>query len=252
MPKSNVPGEKAAPTQPNSPRHSRRSPASGLASRRSPISSASAIAAARRSELRYDGRFTPPSLKGSLIYPATVGGVEWGGGAIDPTTNTYVVNSSSVVQIYQLIKRETTPRRATTGRSPATPPRKARHTGFISPTSPTRSACRAGSRPTARLSSYDLNTGKLLWKEPFGEVQKWGFYMPKSWGSVTIGAPVVTKSGLIFIGGFDGFPRARHRPQVRQGPVEASGRCTRPCRCPPSTPTRARNTCSSRSAATPS
>jgi quinoprotein glucose dehydrogenase len=54
--------------------------------------------------------------------------------------------------------------------------------------------------PYGTLASYDLNTGKLLWKEPFGEVQKWGFYMPESWGSVTIGAPLVTKSGLIFIG----------------------------------------------------
>ena len=32
-------------------------------------------------------------------------------------------------------------------------------------------------------------------------MQKWGFYMPHSWGSVTIGGPVITKSGLIFIGG---------------------------------------------------
>jgi quinoprotein glucose dehydrogenase len=54
--------------------------------------------------------------------------------------------------------------------------------------------------PYGTLSSYDLNTGKLNWREPFGEVQKWGFYMPDSWGSVTIGAPVITKSGLIFIG----------------------------------------------------
>ena len=42
---------------------------------------------------------------------------------------------------------------------------------------------------------------QALWSKPFGEVQKWGFYMPKSWGSVTIGGPLITKSGLIFIGG---------------------------------------------------
>jgi quinoprotein glucose dehydrogenase len=54
--------------------------------------------------------------------------------------------------------------------------------------------------PYGTLSSYDLNTGKLNWREPFGQVQKWGFYMPESWGSVTIGSPVITKSGLIFIG----------------------------------------------------
>ena len=54
--------------------------------------------------------------------------------------------------------------------------------------------------PYGTLASYNLKTGKLLWKEPFGEVQKWGFYMPDSWGSVTIGAPLITNSGLIFIG----------------------------------------------------
>ena len=50
--------------------------------------------------------------------------------------------------------------------------------------------------PYGTLSSYDLNTGKLLWRKPFGQVQQWGFYMPESWGSVTIGAPLITKSGL--------------------------------------------------------
>ena len=41
--------------------------------------------------------------------------------------------------------------------------------------------------PYGTMSGYDLNTGKLLWRQPFGEVQHWGFYMPRSWGSVTIG-----------------------------------------------------------------
>ena len=35
-------------------------------------------------KLRYEGRFTPPSLEGSLVYPGTIGGIEWGGGAVDP------------------------------------------------------------------------------------------------------------------------------------------------------------------------
>ena len=54
--------------------------------------------------------------------------------------------------------------------------------------------------PYGTLLSYDMNTGKVNWEKPFGQVQKYGFYMPESWGSVTIGAPVVTKSGLVFIG----------------------------------------------------
>ena len=54
--------------------------------------------------------------------------------------------------------------------------------------------------PYGFMSAYDLKTGKRLYKVPFGVTQKWGFYMPDSWGSPTIGAPVVTQSGLLFIG----------------------------------------------------
>jgi quinoprotein glucose dehydrogenase len=54
--------------------------------------------------------------------------------------------------------------------------------------------------PYGTLSSYDLNTGKLLWRRPFGEIQQYGFYMPYSWGTVTIGAPAITATGLVFIG----------------------------------------------------
>ncbi len=155
----------------------------------------------KAASLRYDGRFTPPSLQGSLTYPATVGGTEWGGGAVDPTTQTYVVNSSSVVQIYQLIKRADYAKESDSGKKPGYYAQEGAPYGFhISNfTNPLGMPC--WNPPYGTLASYDLKTGKLLWKEPFGEVQKWGFYMPHSWGSVTIGAPVVTKSGLIFIGG---------------------------------------------------
>ena len=54
--------------------------------------------------------------------------------------------------------------------------------------------------PYGSMTAYDLKTGERLWDVPFGQVQKWGFYMPESWGSVTIGGPVVTASGLVFAG----------------------------------------------------
>ena len=34
--------------------------------------------------LRYEGRFTPPSTQGSLIYPGNFGVFNWGGVAVDP------------------------------------------------------------------------------------------------------------------------------------------------------------------------
>lgn len=35
-------------------------------------------------KLRYEGRYTPPSLQGSLIYPGNFGTFNWGGVAVDP------------------------------------------------------------------------------------------------------------------------------------------------------------------------
>ena len=150
--------------------------------------------------LRYDGRFTPPSLKGSLIYPATVGGTEWGGGAVDPATDTYVVNSSSVVQIYRLVRRADYAKESDNGKDSAYFAQEGAPYGvyignFLNPL-----GMPCWNPPYGTLASYDLKTGKLNWKEPFGAVQKWGFYMPDSWGSVTIGAPIITKTGIIFIG----------------------------------------------------
>ncbi len=202
VPASDVPGEQAAATQPwpTTPEATTPDQFPGI-SALADLSSGG-YCSRTMAGLRYDGRFTPPSLKGSLAYPATAGGVEWGGGALDPTTNTYVVNSSSVAQIYKLIPRadydklSAAPGASEQGYFPMTgAPYGLQLTTFLNPLS---MPCWNG--PYGTLSSYDMNTGKLLWREPFGQVQKWGFYMPESWGSVTIGAPVITKTGVIFIG----------------------------------------------------
>ena len=81
-------------------------PTAGPASRRSPTSPSLGYCSRKFKELRYDGRFTPPSLQGQPDLSRDAGGVEWGGGAVDPTSQTYVVNNSYVAQIYQLLTRE--------------------------------------------------------------------------------------------------------------------------------------------------
>ena len=75
--------------------------------------------------------------------------------------------------------------------------------------------------PYGTLSSYDLNTGKLNWRKPFGEIQKWGFYMPNSWGSVTIGSPGDHQDRRDLHRRLDGFARAGDRPQDRQGALDS-------------------------------
>lgn len=161
--------------------------------------------------LRDEGRFTPPSLEGSIVYPGTIGGVEWGGGAVDPRSGVFVVNYSSAVQIYKLIPRADYDRTAaaggleTGGFFPMTgAPYGVQLTTFLNPI-----GMPCWNPPYGSIAAYDLKTGAQLWNVPFGQVQKYGFYMPESWGSITIGGPVITASGLVFIGAsMDSYVRA--------------------------------------------
>lgn len=203
VPQSDVAGEQSSPTQPYVAK-----PEPTVPDRFPGISTIADIASFGQCSrifktLRYDGRYTPPSVKGSLAYPSTAGGVEWGGGAVDPTSGIYVVNSSYVAQIYKLIPRKEY-NETDKGKKPGDNgyyPQTGSPYGFYLHNFVNFLGMPCWKPPYGTLSAYDLNTGELLWKKPFGEVQKWGFYMPTSWGSVTIGAPLITKSGLIFIGG---------------------------------------------------
>ncbi len=148
---------------------------------------------------RYDGIYTPPSTKGTgtLAYPATVGGVEWGGSAYDPKEGTLVVNFSDVVQFYKLIPK------ADFGKykdDPSFHTQQGAPYGVTINTALNWAGMPCWAPPFGSLTAIDMKTGKPLWQRPLGEVQKWGFYMPGSWGSPTIGGPAVTAGGLIFIG----------------------------------------------------
>lgn len=153
-------------------------------------------------ELRNEGRFTPPSLNGSIAYPSTISGAEWGGGAVDPESQTFVVNHTQVVQIYRLLDRDeynletNNDTRETGGFAPM----KDSPYGFDLSVFLNPLGMPCWKPPYGELSAYDLKTGDLLWRRPMGAVQQWGFFMPDSWGSVTIGGPVITKGGVIFIG----------------------------------------------------
>ncbi len=199
VPRSDIPGERASPTQPYVAL-----PEPTVSDRFSGISALGdwtsfGYCSRTLAKLRYEGRFTPPSLQGSLTFPGYIGGVEWGGGAVDPVSQTYVVNSSAVAMISTLIPRAQYDANVKAGRKTGAPqegtPYAVSLTTFLNPL-----GIPCWKPPYGTLSSYDLKTGKLLWREPFGVMQKLGFYMPDSWGSVTLGGPAITKSGLIFIG----------------------------------------------------
>ena len=155
--------------------------------------------------LRTDGLFTPASLKGSIAFPFSGGGVNWGGVAYDPNTQTLIANSSAAAQVVRLIPRAQADKigysKQTDGPGSNLVP------AYGSPyamqryifTSPLGVPC--NSPAWGNLTAINLATGKRLWQVPAGAVKKWlGIRTPSRWGSPTIGGTLVTGSGLIFIG----------------------------------------------------
>lgn len=94
VPQTDVPGEQTWPTQPFQRIDTLAPltlPPDGLLG-----GSAENNAACRTllAGLRYDGIYTPPSLRGSLQYPGNLGGVNWGGAAFDPASGTLYANTN--------------------------------------------------------------------------------------------------------------------------------------------------------------
>lgn len=94
VPQTDVPGEKTSPTQP----FSSLPPLSELSLYAGDLAGNTVadaqVCAARLSALRDEGIYTPPSLRGSLLYPGSLGGVNWGSPAFDPETGVMYVNSN--------------------------------------------------------------------------------------------------------------------------------------------------------------
>lgn len=56
--------------------------------------------------LRDDGLYTPPSLRGSVLYPGNLGGVNWGGAAFDPATGVLYANTNRAAYSSELIPQQ--------------------------------------------------------------------------------------------------------------------------------------------------
>ncbi|UCI18322.1 pyrroloquinoline quinone-dependent dehydrogenase [Mesorhizobium sp. B2-1-8] len=153
--------------------------------------------------LSYRGMYSPPTLKGDgvLAYPDSAGGVQWGGVAFDPNTQTAVVNFSHVVQSIKLYPRAEYERLAgNSGNEQGYYPQEGAPYGMSLRNALNWLGMPCWAPPFGEIAAIDMTTGDIKWRRPMGASQKWGFYMPEDLGSVTIGGPAVTASGLIFIG----------------------------------------------------
>ena len=120
--------------------------------------------------LRNEGLYTPPSTQGTLEFPMTGGGVNWGGAAFDPVNQILIANTSYAVHIIKLL-----PRSEAEGFKP--PP------GFdfgpqqgapfamtrVVATSPLGLLC--NKPPWGAMVAVDLKAGKILWKSTVGTTE---------------------------------------------------------------------------------
>jgi quinoprotein glucose dehydrogenase len=176
--------------------------------------------------LRNEGLYTPPSTQGTLIYPMTGGGVNWGGAAFDPVNQILYANTSRVVHIVRLIPR-------------------AEAKGFISPPGvdfgPQQGAPLAMTRnvamsplgvlcnqpPWGALVAVDLKAGKILWQSPVGTTEDSApLGIAFKWGTPLVSGVAITAGGLVFTGAMDAYLRAfdaRSGAELWQGRLPVPG-----------------------------
>lgn len=106
VPPSDVSGERASATQPfpvEPPPFARQTLTNDIITRRTP--QAHDAVAERLQHLRSGGQFIPPSLQGTVIFPGTDGGAEWGGPAFDPESGNLYVNANEMPFVIRLVER---------------------------------------------------------------------------------------------------------------------------------------------------
>ena len=105
VPQSDVPGEKSWPTQPFPTKPDALVPQRLTeADLWDADQKRFAKCRERLRKLRNEGLFTPPSERGSILYPFTAGGANWSGGAFDPVSGILYVPVTNLVQTIRLKK----------------------------------------------------------------------------------------------------------------------------------------------------
>ena len=200
-PGGTIPEDKAAPTQPESALSFNPKPLTG----KSMWGITMFDQLACRIEfhgLRYEGRYTPPSLQGTLVYPGNFGTFNWGGVAVDPVRQVMFGMPTYLAFKSQLIPRDQVPppdngRGSEQGlnRNEGAP-----YAVVMGPfLSPLGIPCQTP--PWGYVAGADLRTGKIAYKHRNGTVMDMTpLPLPFKVGVPGIGGPMITAGGVAFLG----------------------------------------------------
>jgi quinoprotein glucose dehydrogenase len=184
VPESDVPGEKAWPTQPFPLKPPPFAPQRFEPTDISP--EARAYVSKLVADLRSGALYTPPSRQGTIVTPGTLGGGLWGGCCFEPRSGRLFVSSQNLPSIMKIVNaRENAPYPYT-------------HEGY---TKLRDADGYPGVKPPwGQLTAIDLNEGTIVWQVLLGEhPELTARGIPKT-GTLNMGGSIVTAGGLVFIG----------------------------------------------------
>lgn len=184
-------------------------------------------------KLRYEGRYTPPSLQGTLVYPGNFGTFNWGSVAVDPERQvmfgmpTYLAFTSRLVPRDQVPPKGQDEKGSEQGlnRNDGAP-----YGVYMGPfLGPLGIPCQAP--PWGYVAAADLRTGKIAYKHVNGTVYDMTpLPLPFKVGVPGIGGPMITKGGVVFLGAaVDDYLRAYDLATGRElwrGRLPAGGQAT--------------------------
>ncbi|RPE81922.1 membrane-bound PQQ-dependent dehydrogenase, glucose/quinate/shikimate family [Vulcaniibacterium tengchongense] len=236
-PASDIPGERAAPTQPVSALSFDPPPLQGRDMWGATMFHELACRIALR-RLRYEGRFTPPSLRGTLVYPGNFGVFNWGGVAVDPRRQIVFATPAYLAFFSRLVPRKDDTTLYVQGKhAPQHGTLPALNENFGAPyavrlgpfVSPLGIPCQEP--PWGYVAAADLTTGKILWMHRNGTVRDLApIPLPFRMGVPSLGGPIVTAGGLAFLSGtLDYYVRAYDLTTGRElwrGRLPAGGQAT--------------------------
>jgi quinoprotein glucose dehydrogenase len=159
-------------------------------------------------DLRWDGIFTPPTLEGSIQFPHTAGGMNWGGVAIDPARGVLYTNQTHIAMTVRLVPRDeydAMPEGSVQYPREAYPmdgtPYGVLRAPFFS-----RFGAPCNPPPWGSLTAVDLRSGEVLWRVGLGTTRDqapfplWAIPATGHLGAPNFGGGLLTAGQLYFIG----------------------------------------------------
>jgi len=163
-------------------------------------------------QLRYEGRYTPPSLEGTIVYPGNFGVFNWGSVAVDPERQIMFGMPTYLAFTSRLVPRSEIPPKGEGEKGSEQGLNRNEGAPYGVYMGPFLSAlgipCQAP--PWGYVAGVDLKTGKIAYQHKNGTVYDMTpLPLPIKLGVPGIGGPLLTGGGVAFLGAaVDDFLRA--------------------------------------------